>query len=606
MVKLTINGQPIEVEDGITVLKAAKELEIEIPTLCYSDYLEPYASCRLCTVKVGDEDNAYLATSCSLEAADGMVITTDDEEVRHARKIVLELLLAKCPTVEILQELGAEYGIEKSRFEPPPKPEPESEEAEPLIEAKEDRCILCGLCTRICEQRVKAYAISMAERGGKTFVSPPFEQPSPDCIACGACASICPTDSSKVYDRFKREIIHPELTLASNSAVSFATKQAVPNVPTVNEEDCIHFRQMENGDGLDACRICEEACPKEAIDLDSKDETVEVDVGAIVVATGFETFDPTPIKEYGYGRLPNVITGLEFELMCRADGMTEGDVLMENGEKPGSIAIIHCVGSRDRNYHTYCSRVCCMYSLKFAHLIKEKSDADVYQFYIDMRSPGKDYEEFYDRLLEEGVIFVRGRGAEVTDIAERPEEEGKLTVQCEDTLVGSFRRIPVDMVVLSVALSPAADADATRRVFSIGCGGEGFFKERHPKLAPVSTTTDGVFIAGTCQGPKDIPDSVAQGSAAAAQVLSLIDRGKVEIEPITASIDEDVCSGCKLCISLCPYTAIEYDEEKEISVVNTVLCKGCGTCAGACPSGAANQRHFKDKQLLSQIEGVLA
>jgi heterodisulfide reductase subunit A len=223
-----------------------------------------------------------------------------------------------------------------------------------------------------------------------------------------------------------------------------------------------------------------------------------------------------------------------------------------------------------------------------------------------MRSPGKDYEEFYDRLLEEGVIFVRGRGAEITDIAETPEEEGKLVVQCEDTLVGSFRRIPVDMVVLSVALSPTADADATRRVFSIGCGSEGFFKERHPKLAPVSTTTDGVFIAGACQGPKDIPDSVAQGSAAAAQSLSLIDRGKVEIEPITASINEDVCSGCKLCISLCPYTAIEFDEEEEISVVNTVLCKGCGTCAGACPSGAANQRHFKDKQLLSQIEGVLA
>jgi heterodisulfide reductase subunit A-like polyferredoxin len=602
MVKLTIDGQAVEVEEGTTVLKAARELEIDIPTLCYSDYLEPYAGCRLCTVKIEDGNGGHLTTSCNLVATDGMSVVTNDDDIRHARKMVLELLLAKCPTVEVLQELGALYGIEKSRFEPPPKPEPEEEE---LIEPKEDRCIQCGLCTRICQERVQAYAIAMVERGHESHPGAPYEQPSPDCIACGACASICPTGSANVYDRFKREIIHPELTLASNSAVRFTTKQAVPNVPTVFEEDCIHFRQMENGNGLDACRICEEACPKEAIDLDSEDELVEAEVGAIIVATGFETFDPTPIKEYGYGRLPNVITSLEFELMCRADGMTEGNVLMENGEKPGSIAIIHCVGSRDRNYHTYCSRVCCMYSLKFAHLIKEKSEADVFQFYIDMRTPGKDYEEFYDRLLEEGVIFVRGRGAEITDIAERPEEDGKLIVQCEDTLVGSFRRIPVDMVVLSVALSPAADTDITRRVFSIGCGGEGFFKERHPKLAPVSTTTDGVFIAGACQGPKDIPDSVAQGSAAAAQALSLIDRGRVEIEPITSFIDEDVCSGCKLCISLCPYSAIDFDEEKGISVVNTVLCKGCGTCAGACPSGAANQRHFKDKQLLSQIEGIL-
>lgn len=605
MVKLTIDGRPVEVEDGTTVLKAAKELEITIPTLCYSDYLEPYAGCRLCAVKVSNNGGApYLTTSCNLVAADGMTVVTDDSDVRHARKMVLELLLAKCPTVEILQELGAQYGIEKSRFEPPPKTVPEGEEG--LLPAKEDRCILCGLCTRICQERVKAYAIAMVARGYDSYPGAPYEQPSPDCIACGACASICPTGSANVYDRFKRKIIHPELTLASNSAIRFATKQAVPNVPTVHEADCIHFFQKAAGKADDACRICEEVCPKDAINLDSEDELVEADVGAIIVATGFETFDPTPIKEYGYGRLPNIITGLEFELMCRADGMTEGEILMENGEKPGSIAIIHCVGSRDKNYHTYCSRVCCMYSLKFAHLIKEKSEADVFQFYIDMRAPGKDYEEFYDRLLEEGVIFVRGRGAEVTDIAERPEEEGKLIVQCEDTLVGSFRRIPVDMVVLSVALSPSADADVVRRVFSFGCGAEGFFKERHPKLAPVSTATDGVFIAGACQGPKDIPDSVAQGSAAAAQALSLIDRGKVQIEPITASIDEDVCSGCKVCIGLCPYSAIDFDEEKEISVVNTVLCKGCGTCAAACPSGAANQRHFKDKQLISQIEGVLA
>jgi heterodisulfide reductase subunit A len=247
-----------------------------------------------------------------------------------------------------------------------------------------------------------------------------------------------------------------------------------------------------------------------------------------------------------------------------------------------------------------------MYALKFAHLLKEKTDAEVFQFYIDMRTFGKGYEEFYDRLLDEGVFFIRGRGAEVTNVAERPEEEGKLIVCCEDTLIGAYRRVPVDMVVLATGLEPRADVEEVRRTFGIGCGAEGFFQEKHAKLAPVSTTTDGVFLAGACQGPKDIPDAVAQGSAAASQALALMDKGLVEIEPITAVINEDVCCGCKICIGLCPYTAISFDEEKSVSVVNDVLCKGCGTCVAACTTGAANQRHFKSEQLLAEIEGVLS
>ncbi|MBZ0257518.1 4Fe-4S binding protein, partial [bacterium] len=226
-------------------------------------------------------------------------------------------------------------------------------------------------------------------------------------------------------------------------------------------------------------------------------------------------------------------------------------------------------------------------------------------FYIDMRTPGKGYEEFYDRLLEEGTHFIRGRVAEVTDWALTPEEEGKLVVRAEDTLVGMPRRVPVDMVVLSVGLEAQEDADDVRRMFGISCSKTGWFTERHPKLAPVSTATDGIFLAGACQGPKDIPDTVAQAGAAAAEALALVDRGYVELEPNTAFIDEEQCSGCKSCLSMCPYSAIHRDEEKGVAVVNEALCKGCGTCVATCPSGAAHQNLFLDEQIFEEIEGVL-
>jgi heterodisulfide reductase subunit A len=522
-----------------------------------------------------------------------MEVVTEDEDVLRSRRMVLELLLAQAPDAEVLHEMAKEYGVEHSRF------------AAGHDDDKPHKCILCGLCVRVCEQRVKAYAIGYIQRGHEAEVAPPYGRPSDDCISCGACASVCPTGAITAVDRLGREIVHDELKLSPNSAIKVPIKQAVPNVPYVDETECIHFIQAEKG--VDACRVCEDVCPKEAIDLDAQEEEVELDIGTIIVATGFKTFDPSRVVELGYGRLPNVISSMEFERMTRADGVTEGDILLENGDHPRSIAILHCVGSRDKNYNRYCSRVCCMYSLKQAHLIMEHlPDVDVYQFYIDMRTFGKGYEEFYDRLLEEGVFFVRGRGAEITNVAERVEEEGKLVVCCEDTLIGAYRRVPVDMVVLATGLEPQPDAEDVRRTFGIGCGAEGFFQEKHAKLAPVSTTTDGVFLAGACQGPKDIPDSVAQGSAAAAQALSLMDKGLVEIEPITAVIDEDVCCGCKICIGLCPYTAISFDEEKGVSVVNEALCKGCGTCVAACTTGAANQRHFKNEQVLAEIEGVLS
>jgi heterodisulfide reductase subunit A len=247
-----------------------------------------------------------------------------------------------------------------------------------------------------------------------------------------------------------------------------------------------------------------------------------------------------------------------------------------------------------------------MHSLKFAHLIEERiHGVECFEFYIDMRSAGKGFEEFYNRVLKEGTIFFRGRPGEVTNVAERPEEEGRLVVQFEDTLAGRQRRLPVDMVILSCALEPHKDADAVARLFGISCGPANWFLEKHPKLDPVATMTDGVFVIGCCQGPKDIPDTVAQASAAAARVLALISKGKVAVETAIAVIDEDKCSGCRVCNLLCPYSAISYIEDKKVSRVNEVLCKGCGTCVASCPSCAITQRHFTNQQIEAEIEGVL-
>jgi heterodisulfide reductase subunit A len=271
------------------------------------------------------------------------------------------------------------------------------------------------------------------------------------------------------------------------------------------------------------------------------------------------------------------------------------------------VAILHCIGSRDVNYHEYCSRVCCMYALKYAHLIHEKvgHDTQVYNFYIDMRCFGKGYEEFYKRCQEEGTRFIRGKVAEITDQAVKPEEEGKLIAIAEDTLLGRRLRVPVDMVVLCVAMQARSDAKEMGRVFGINQGADGFFLEEHPKLGPLNTATDGVFLAGACQGPKDIPDTVSQASGAAVKALALATLGKVEVPPIISWIDPDVCAGCRTCIELCPYTAIEYNARMGVSVVNEALCKGCGSCAGFCPSGAAQVKHFNEKQIFAELEGII-
>ena len=409
------------------------------------------------------------------------------------------------------------------------------------------------------------------------------------CTGCMVCQEKCP---KRVTD----DVF--EVGMAKRKAIYVPFAQAVPNLPVLDTETCTYFK---NG----KCKVCEKLCPTGAIDYEQEDQMLEYKVGNIILATGYDLFDPARIPHYGYGKLPNVITNLEFERLTNSSGPTNGEVLLADGRKPESIAIVHCVGSRDKNYNEYCSSICCMQSLKFAHLAHEKSGAQVYNFYIDIRTTQKDYEEFYNRVLDEGATFIRGKVGEITNIARTPEEEGKLVVQAFDTLAGVQRRVPVDMVILSAGLEPRKDSVDVGKLFGIACGGHGWMIERHPKLDPVATMTDGVYIAGCAQGPKDIPASVSQGAAAAARVNAKVQQGHVLLEPIQASINEDICSGCRICNELCPFSAITFDEEKEISAVNSALCQGCGTCVAACPAGAISGTHYSDIQILSQIEGVL-
>ena len=414
------------------------------------------------------------------------------------------------------------------------------------------------------------------------------------CLGCQECVTACVYKEGKTRDEFN-------LGLSKRKPVYLPFPQAVPQKVVIDPETCIEFKSKK------CKKTCVEACgDRNAIDFTQKETLEDIEVGTIILATGFKTFDPVRNVYYGYGRYPNVYTSLEVERLINASGPTAGELILRDGKRPQAVGIIHCVGSRDANTNRWCSRVCCMYSLKLAHLIKERTGAEVFNFYIDMRTPGKGYEEFYDRLLDEGVHFVRGRVAEVTDWAAHPSEKGKLVIRVEDTLAAFVRRIPVDMVVLSVGLEPQPDAQAVRRMFNVSCSSEGWFLERHPKLAPVSTFTEGVFISGACHGPKDIPDTVAQAGAAAAEALVLIDAQFVELEPYTAFISEDACSGCKSCISLCPYQAISFAEEKKKATINEVLCKGCGTCVAACPSGSIQQNFFEDAEIFEEIEGVLA
>jgi heterodisulfide reductase subunit A len=349
-----------------------------------------------------------------------------------------------------------------------------------------------------------------------------------------------------------------------------------------------------------------EACAVGAVNFEQEDEIVEFKVGTVIIATGYEIFDASKKPEYGYGQYPNVINGLELERLVAASGPTGGEIVIGKGDKamvPKEVAFISCVGSRDDSVDKpYCSRVCCMYSAKLAHLILEKlPEANVRIYYMDVRAFGKGYEEFYDRVRREGVHYIRGNPSEIF------KRGDKLVVKAEDTLAGRPLEDEVDLVVLAVGLEPRQDAREIIDILKLSQSADGFYMEAHPKLAPVDTATDGVYLAGCAQGPKDIPDTVAQAKGAAASALILLSSGQVMVQAQISIVDESTCRGCGFCVEICPYGAIELVEINrmgnmaQVARVNEALCKGCGACAAGCLSGSIQQRSFKDQQILPQI-----
>jgi heterodisulfide reductase subunit A len=431
------------------------------------------------------------------------------------------------------------------------------------------------------------------------------------CIGCGACYEQCPVKTRNEFD----------YNLSDRKAIYTPYAGALPNVPVIDTKTCLRFggrielyreafetglitkEEFEMFREQD-CRICEQACAFGAINYQDSDNVLERNVGGIIVATGFDLFDTSVLPQYGYGKLSEVYTSLEFERILAQTGPTAGKLLMKNGEEPESVAIIHCIGSRDKDFKDYCSGVCCLYALKFSHMIRKHSPlVKVCDIYADWCVPGKDNQAFLDSIKDwENIQFIH------TDLPMNvvlKQKGGGIDLSCSD-VSGKTQSVSADMVVLCPAIIPSKDSSKLSDLLLISQDKNGFFAEGHTKLAPVSTNIEGIYIAGCSQGPKDIQSSVAQAAAASGQALSLLVPGrKLELDVMTAEIDDKACAECKICINLCPYKAIVLDREKNVAVVNTVLCKGCGTCVAACPSGSAKSRHFTTEQIFAEIEEVL-
>lgn len=407
------------------------------------------------------------------------------------------------------------------------------------------------------------------------------------CIGCGACVETCPVKVTNEYNE----------GLDERRAIYIPYAGALPNVAVIDETHCLRWQGQ-------ACNACQEACPFGSIIYEETDQVRQLRVGAIVLATGFDLFDPARAPQYGYGKSDNVYTSLEFERLVNSTGPTEGKILLRNGRVPEKIALVHCVGSRTSQFHEHCSAVCCMYLLKFAHQVNGKlPGASITGFYSDLCLPGKEAQGFFNRISREANIELMHM--KDPDSIEITQEAEKTMIRFTD-IQGRSHGVAADMVVLAPAMEGARDAETMAKLFDISQGKGGFFAEESTTLAPVSTAIEGIFIAGCAQGPKDIQSSVAQGQAAAGRILSrLVPGEKLALEPVTADVTEDLCCGCKLCVGLCSYKAITCDDLKNNVAINKVLCRGCGVCAAACPSGAIQASHFTDVELCEEIRGLL-
>jgi heterodisulfide reductase subunit A2 len=419
----------------------------------------------------------------------------------------------------------------------------------------------------------------------KILKKPTYVDPSL-CTLCDDCTDICPVVVPNEFDE----------GMTGRKAIYIPFPQAIPATFTIDAENCPGFVPI-------ACGKCQDVCEPKAINYDMQPEIIEEEIGAVVVATGYDLYGKDQIAEYGHGKYPNVVNGLEFERLLSASGPTQGQVLRPSDRTvPKEVVFIQCCGSRDPELHkSYCSKICCMYTAKHAMLYKHNvPDGQAYIFYIDIRSGGKNYEEFVQRAVEEDdIVYLRGKVSKVF------EENGKMKVWGVDTLTGKDVEIEADMVVLAMAMQPSKGTEEIVKTLKMGTDKDGFLAEAHPKLRPVESVISGLFLAGAGQAPKDIPEAVAQASGAASKVQAMFASDELFHDPIVAVVDEDICSGCRLCIPVCPYEARVFDEQKGIVTVNDVLCEGCGSCIAACASGAAQQRNFTDDQIYSMVDSIL-
>jgi heterodisulfide reductase subunit A len=415
------------------------------------------------------------------------------------------------------------------------------------------------------------------------------------CVGCELCTKACPV---KIPDDFNEG-------LSQTRAIHVYSPYAVPKVAIINPKQCLRLKHNK-----DVCGKCLKACEAKAIDFEQQPENIQLKVGSIVLAVGTEIFDASKIGEFGYGRYKNVISNIEFERFVNASGPTKGEILCpSDGKHPKTVVFVQCVGSRDKRFHEYCCRVGCMATLKQAILTREKlgKKANVYVCFNDMRAFGKGYDEFYRRARDMDINFISGLPSDI-----RRDANDSLHFDVYDKGTNKLLELRPDLVVLANGLVPNDDLGKISGLFHVSRGADGFLLEAHPKLKPLESAVAGIFLAGTCQGPKDIPDTVAQASGTASKVIDLLAGGEIELEPLKAVVDKDLCSGCRICESLCPFIAIETKtekvkgEERLRAEVVEAMCQGCGLCVSACPTNAIKMRHYTDEQVLAQVQAAYA
>jgi len=494
--QLTVDGKAIRAERGQTILEAARAAGIGIPTLCHHPTVEAYGACRLCVVEISVRGRTRLVTSCNYEAAAGLEVQTASPRVLKSRRMTVELLLARCPEVESLRTLAKAYDLKDSRF---PR--------------EKDDCILCGLCVRVCRERMGVGAADFVGRGAQMRVDTPYDRKSEVCITCGACTFVCPTQSRRLSKVFPEKLLpRPsefDMGMRARSSIYIPFPQALPNTPVIDRENCVRF-------ATGACGTCSEVCPAKAIEYEQKDSTVEVEAGAVILSPGFCAFDPIERPELSYGMAPNVLSSLQFERLLSASGPFMGNVVRpSDGRIPKRIAFVQCVGSRDAS-HTWCSSVCCMYALKEAMIAKEhEREVECTLFYMDIRAHGKGFDAYYERAKAQGIRFVRSRPARIEEIG----TSGALRVVSVGEEGGCLSD-EFDLVVLSSGLNPPKGGAALASRFGIRLDENGFAATS--SLDPVASSRPGVFLCGPFAEPKDIPETVVEASSAAADAMVLL------------------------------------------------------------------------------------